>query len=612
MRIIVPQGTVDFDSLGALVGGFVLENDTLPVMPEAFTRECKALVAVYWHKLPLSPRERWWDDDKQRWRVLLWQRMTPGVDFLQSLQMTKWLQAENRPLDGLFASLLLLGIFASTNHLDSFSMVDEVHGAVDFLVKKGADEGFVQHWLQAQGEQARPLPRFVSGSLSDEDASLAQIPRWQSLLMEAVCQAARDGGAAVYLAGGMVRDLFLSRPSHDLDFIIDGEAIPVAKQLQHTFGGRCVFHRPFGTARWEIHEALPHLLAAFPQFADIDQNDLPESVDMISARTEWYPKVGRLPQVRLDGIELDMQRRDFSINTLALRVDVHPCQWMDVCGGRQDLAAGIIRALHPRSFVDDPTRLFRAVRYEQRLGFSIEVETLRWMANGKVMLPMVSGDRIRHELNLLMAEVQPAAAFRRLDSLGLLAAVVPGWGWQERRAVLFAALLQNPLPAGWQIPDINHLSGREFGAYALLLVDYPSSIIWAVSERLLFSAEQQRQLWLLLDVLAKQENLRWLSASKFTAALEGLHESMLYVLHHLWQDDAELSEKLAAFRKIWRWQALHIDGHQLRQRGVAAGPLYGELFKAVRAAWIDGEITSEQEEADFVDAWLQQRGYGDG
>ena len=85
-----------------------------------------------------------------------------------------------------------------------------------------------------------------------------------------------------------------------------------------------------------------------------------------------------------------------------------------------------------------------------------------------------------------------------------------------------------------------------------------------------------------------------------------------YVLHHLWQDDAELSEKLAAFRKIWRWQALHIDGHQLRQRGVAAGPLYGELFKAVRAAWIDGEITSEQEEADFVDAWLQQRGYGDG
>ena len=214
--------------------------------------------------------------------------------------------------------------------------------------------------------------------------------------------------------------------------------------------------------------------------------------------------------------------------------------------------------------------------------------------------------------NLLMAEAHPAAAFRRLDSLGLLKALVPGWGWQENRAALFDALLQDPLPAGWQIPGINHLSGRQFGAYALLLVDYPSSIVWAVSERLLFSAQQQRQLWQLLAVLAAQENLRWEPASQFTFALEDLHESMQYVLYHLWQTDEALSKKLSTFRRVWRWQKPQVEGRQLRQRGIVPGPLYGELFRAVRAAWIDGEIDSEQKEALFVEAWLRQKGHGDG
>src|SRR5512138_3468905 len=189
----------------------------------------------------------------------------------------------------------------------------------------------------------------------DMEQNLAQrmeevLPEDELILLRRVAASAGALQLPLYVVGGLPRDLILGSPSNDLDLVVEGPAADLARAVAAQYGGRVIIHGKFGTAKWE-----------------------PESgrvLDFITARSESYKHPGALPTVSPGTIDDDLRRRDFTINAIAIRLDgQHYGDVRDDLNGRADLAQAIVRVLYPRSFIDDPTRMYRAVRYERRYGF---------------------------------------------------------------------------------------------------------------------------------------------------------------------------------------------------------------------------------------------------
>jgi tRNA nucleotidyltransferase (CCA-adding enzyme) len=213
-----------------------------------------------------------------------------------------------------------------------------------------------------------------------------------------------------YVVGGAVRDLLLYRPGFDLDLVVVGDAEAYAQALGERLGGRVVTHGHFGTA--VVH------------FGD------GRHLDVAMARTETYPAPGALPEVApASSIEDDLARRDFTINAMAISLPDE--ELVDPFSGRSHLADRLVRVLHERSFVDDPTRIFRAAQYEGRLGFRMDpkTETLALMAVPGVR--NLSGARVREELTAILAEERAPAILRRLHELGVDEALHPDLRFPE-------------------------------------------------------------------------------------------------------------------------------------------------------------------------------------
>lgn len=176
-------------------------------------------------------------------------------------------------------------------------------------------------------------------------------------LLQLVREEATQRGLPLYIVGGAVRDLVLGRPLNDFDLTVEGDAIALARALASKQGGGVTAHLKFGTAKWFLP---PHLKTGH------------DTLDLISARSETYKHPAALPTVKLGSIEDDLRRRDFTINAMAIQLDGdHYGELRDELDGMDDLQNKIIRVIHPGSFMDDPTRLYRAVRYEIRHGFRL-------------------------------------------------------------------------------------------------------------------------------------------------------------------------------------------------------------------------------------------------
>ncbi|HVQ54139.1 MAG TPA: polya polymerase, partial [Thermoanaerobaculia bacterium] len=202
-----------------------------------------------------------------------------------------------------------------------------------------------------------------------------------------------------------MRDLDLGRPVRDVDLVVEGGGIEFARELSARLEAAVREHGRFGTATLTLGTG--------------------EKIDVASTRRETYAHPGALPEVTAGAsIEEDLARRDFTINAMALGL-WPPRRRIDPFGGRQDLARGIVRALHARSFLDDPTRGFRAVRYANRLGFRIHPATRREIAAAPALraLGRVSGDRLRREIRLIFEEPRRGRATAQLGALGLARAV---------------------------------------------------------------------------------------------------------------------------------------------------------------------------------------------
>jgi tRNA nucleotidyltransferase (CCA-adding enzyme) len=383
----------------------------------------------------------------------------------------------------------------------------------------------------------------------------------------------------VYLVGGLVRDLLLGRDNRDLDLVVEGDGLEFARRLAAELGGRVREHRAFLTAVVVDAEGF--------------------HVDVASARSEFYRAPAALPEVQTSAIRQDLFRRDFTINTLAIRLGPGaPPVLIDYFGGRRDLAAKTVRVLHSLSFIDDPTRVFRAVRLEQRLGFQISPETLQLVgvALAEHIFDRLSGSRLREELIPLLADpsiVLPG--IDRLGSLGLLGVVHRDLALTERvRERLRGALaaddwfrlqgLSSPPVERWRLmlaaltADLSPAGRAAVGARLLLVGE---------DRRVLVDGEERRRR------AAEELSPEALAAHRIAAALAGLSGEDLLLLMAVGDDRVRdrVRRDLCELRRF----ALGIRGSDLLAAGVSPGPAIGEALRRTREARLDGELAAEDE-----------------
>ena len=443
------------------------------------------------------------------------------------------------------------------------------------------------------------------------------LPPARLALIKAVAAEAEAQHQALYIVGGFVRDLLLERPSLDFDLVVEGNAIALAHALRRRYGGRVTAHRKFGTAKWHlapIRETLTAALASLSPHAQLDPADLPASIDLVSARTEFYARPTALPTVAHGSIKLDLHRRDFTINTLALRLDGrHYGELHDYWGGLDDLRRGVIRVLHSLSFVDDPTRMLRAVRFEQRFGFHIEPRTLQLLHDARDLLVKISGDRIRHELDAMLDEPRAAAMLGRADQLGLLEAIHPALRWTPAAEKRLARLQETPWPPPppWDDlpPRLRGIPLKRALAYALWLMGADAiapARLTDLAARLGFPRALREVVQSAAVLAARADDLLRARPSQATFLLEEHPLTAVYALC-LTAESADLQKALRAYAGQWRHIRPRTDGHALRARGVPPGPRYKRILRALRAAWLDGEVHTPEEEARLLEFLLARK-----
>jgi tRNA nucleotidyltransferase (CCA-adding enzyme) len=342
--------------------------------------------------------------------------------------------------------------------------------------------------------------------------------------LEAVREAAAE---PVYLVGGAVRDLLLGRPRADVDLVVEGDAAALAARL----GGATAEHDRFGTVKVEVggHE-----------------------LDIASARTETYPEPGALPVVApADGIEVDLGRRDFTINAMAIPLAGEP-RVIDPYRGRGDLERGALRVLHPRSFEDDPTRALRAARYAARFDFELEPETARLLRGTD--LTTVSADRRRAELERLAAEGSACQGFERLDE----------WGMVDLR--------ENGLEL---VRAVDDLLQREH---------------WAE-----FVPREEAMLAAALGPPGGEELLAsmWPPRPGEGVEVAGGRDPVELVLAR-----AMGADWIEQYLTAWRQVELEIGGDDLIAAGVPQGPAVGRGLRAARRRKLEGEIAGREAELE--------------
>jgi tRNA nucleotidyltransferase (CCA-adding enzyme) len=433
------------------------------------------------------------------------------------------------------------------------------------------------------------------------------LPPARLALLKTVAAQARDQHMPIYIVGGFVRDLLLDRPGMDFDVVVEGDAGALGRALAAQFGGRTVSHSHFGTAKWHIAGARQTIVDGLGLSDAAALADLPESLDLISARSEFYAHPTALPTVERSSIKQDLHRRDFTINTLALRLDGrHFGELHDYWGGLSDLRQGVVRVLHSLSFIDDPTRLIRAARFEQRFGFMIEPRTLDLMKEALAMLKPVSGERLHHELDLIFAEKLAAAMMSRLHDLGILAAIDADLPWDEEIGRRFPLPDPAETDPQWGLPaQIGGASVQHALAYLVWLSRLPEKSFERVSQRLKLPGylnamlRKAGQLWQILPQMAA------MPASQVVSILDEIPLGSIYAVYLL-ASTAELRRPLHTYAITWRHIHPYTTGDTLLARSLPPSPAFSAILNSLRTAWLDGAIHSRPEEEALLEDLLHQ------
>lgn len=422
---------------------------------------------------------------------------------------------------------------------------------------------------------------------------LNRLPENCRSLLRQLGQLADRRGLPIYLVGGVVRDLFLKRTNWDLDVTVEGDGIAFARMVADRYGAGLALFERFGTARLVLPSGL--------------------KLDIASTRRESYAEPAQLPDVAPASLSEDLYRRDFTINAMAIQLN-GGCRGLlhDPYGGQRDLRAKRIRILHERSFIDDPTRIFRAVRFAQRFGFAWETKTKQLLKQAAAtdLIDRLSGPRLCNEILILCREPLPHRSFEQLNKLKLLRFLHPRLTYSSIARGTVRAL---PRACEWWKHHCDQKSiDRAMATFIALLGDAESSAVQAMTDRLMMSKEQMRIVGhagkpLLVIVSQLSVPARLQPSAIFTLLRRLSDEALLACLAMQSGRQSRLRlvrARIKNFVQVYRKVAIALRGDDLLRLGLKPGPQIGEMLGGILAAKLDGVVKNKAGERAFVLARL--------
>jgi tRNA nucleotidyltransferase (CCA-adding enzyme) len=387
-----------------------------------------------------------------------------------------------------------------------------------------------------------------------------------------------------YAVGGFVRDLYLYRENLDIDIVIEGDGIHFAKSFAKLSKGRVRSHEKFGTAVIVLPDGL--------------------KIDVATARIEYYKAPASMPTVELGSIKLDLYRRDFTINTLAVWLNGETFGILiDFFGAQKDIKDKTIRVLHNLSFVEDPTRVFRAIRFEQRFGFKIGKLTSNLIENAVKMgfLKKLTGKRLFAELKLILEEEDPYLAVRRMDEYRLLCYIHPQIVFNTVMQKLFVNI--RGVMAWYDLLFLGE-SYKKWVIYLLGLI-YPLNQQEAEELCRRLEIPERYHAFFLREKGEGESFLRWLmlhpnvSNSFLYAKLRSRSiETLLFIMAKARSDRARMA--ISTYITHLRPTKTFLRGEDLKGLGFKPGAIYSEILRAVLDAKLNGQVKTKKDEIDFV------------
>lgn len=436
--------------------------------------------------------------------------------------------------------------------------------------------------------------RFHNQAASEPSSELLlRLPwRWLELLKQAG-QIAKDCRVEVFAVGGFVRDLLLERLDQgywDLDLCVEGSVDEFLEHLSQNWKATLHRHPRFETATLILPDG--------------------QKVDVARARQESYVRPAALPEVQSSNLKQDLYRRDFTINALALRLtEGHFGQLVDFFGGQADLNNQVIRVLHNHSFIDDPTRILRAVRLEQRLGFHISdgCEHLLRAAVRQGMLPLAGPDRVRDEIVLCLSESEAVAILERLNKLRVLTAIHPDLGIDPK----VRGIVQRARQA---IEELAHdLDFKPWKVYVRAwLHRWKPEPLQELLEQFHFHLERSRSEHNLAAIIWRL-NRESLTTSQVYQLLHALNAEEIVVLWALnlegKMDPARVQERILCYLRHLKPVAPLLSGHHILQAGLAAGPRIAQIKAAAFATQLDENWQHVEQATEWLQGYLRENSH---
>ena len=405
-------------------------------------------------------------------------------------------------------------------------------------------------------------------------------------VVQTISKIAEQLGDPVYLVGGAVRDILLERTSNDLDFVTIGSGIRLGQMVCSQFGGSLKMHERFGTAVWTPPaEMFEH------------------TIDLITARKEVYEQPAALPNVTPSAMEDDLFRRDFTINALAMRIDGNQRgELLDIYQGLDALQNREIRILHPESFRDDPTRIFRAARYAARLGFALSEATLTALKQSAHHIQALSPDRIRHELEKILAEPHPAPMLDLLQDWGVFNAFSSEIVWQDRQRLSLTHLEANLAgEPGLSAKGETDLYDLRLGAWLSSLANQASAL--KAAGELNLSADLSKTVARVYDLVSSPIQPQ---PSFVEKQLRGTSSMLLVLLQSNLSASKQLKQLIPTYYTQWRHVKTVTTGDTLREMGLPPGPIYQTILNQLKADKLDGVFDTPKAEQTRLQELIQQ------
>jgi len=467
--------------------------------------------------------------------------------------------------------LRILPVMQNENLLGVITRTDLLH----ILVGGPVIEDFFYHSSNASNFTKK---KNISSMLKE------RLPRKIISLIRDFGTTADSLGYNAYLVGGLVRDMFLKRENLDVDIVIEGDGIRFAQEFAENHEVRVRSHKKFGTA-----------VLIFPDGF---------KADIATARMEYYETPAAPPMVETSSLKMDLLRRDFTVNTLAIKLNKKDYgSLIDYFGGQKDLRDRLIRVLHNLSFVEDPTRVFRAIRFEQRFGFTIGKLTLSLIKNAVDIncFKDLSGRRLFTELKLILMESRPERAIDRMHELDLLQFISPDIEYTEG---LKKILEDIKAVISWF--DLLYLE-EPYETWKIFWYGLTSSLdakaVQDLASRMQMNdLESRRMITQILNLYHIVDSLIRIKRDDnfgiYTLLSQYDTEILLFMMAKA--NNEKIKKIISNYFTRLKGKKLYLKGKDLKDMGFKPGPLYKEIFTRLLEASLNGKVGTREEEIEFV------------